>query len=374
MSKGLGNFLPPGPLVEELGADVLRYYFMREVTFGQDGDFSHENLINRYNTELGNGLGNLLNRVLPFVKKFDGAVPEVGELAGDDAALAQRAEALAADIRGYLDAVQINRALDGIKELIDVANKYVNDQAPWNLSKDPETHRRLAEVVYTALECVRFLSVMLAPVMPNKCDALRGQLGLPALTPTEGADAWPTRFGELPAGTKVAPGKPVFPKIDAKAKAALLDRLVPKAPGEEGGAADATGGDKGGKKGKSSKKDKKKPAEPLPEGVIGFDDFLRVELRVGLVKVAEKVPDKDRLLRLEVDLGEDAPRQIVAGIAEHFAPDALVGRRVVVVANLAPRKLAGLVSQGMVLAANTADGGLDLVTVGDAVAPGTPAK
>ncbi|MCB9630446.1 MAG: methionine--tRNA ligase [Sandaracinaceae bacterium] len=385
MSKGLGNFLPPAPLVEAFGADVLRYYFLREVSFGQDGDFNHKNLIARYNNELGNGLGNLLNRILPFLKKFDGKVPDVGPLEGADAALASLAEGLAAQVRDNLDAVQLNRALDAIKELIDAANKYVNDEEPWNLSKSDETLGRLAQVAYVTLECVRFLSVMLAPVMPNKANELRAQLGLGALEPQVGVDAWPSRFGELPAGTAVVAGKPVFPKIDAKQEEALLARLVPVPEGVEGDAEKSSGADK-----KSAKKAPKGQADSggagAPSGAdaaeggvtdgpttIEFDDFAKVDLRVGLVLTAEKVPKKDRLLRLEVDLGEPAPRQIVAGIAEHFTPEQMVGRRVVVVANLAPRKLAGLVSQGMVLATNTPTG-LQLLAASDDVPPGTPAK
>ncbi|MEZ4325456.1 MAG: methionine--tRNA ligase [Polyangiales bacterium] len=377
MSKGLGNFLPPAPLVEAFGADVLRYYFLREVSFGQDGDFNHKNLIARYNNELGNGLGNLLNRILPFLKKFDGKVPEVGALSGADAALAAQAEALAAQVRDNLDAVQLNRALDAIKELIDAANKYVNDEEPWNLSKDEAKLGRLAEVSYVTLECVRFLSVMLAPVMPNKANELRAQLGLAPLAPAVGVDAWPARFGELPAGTAVVAGKPVFPKIDAKQEAALLERLVPAPPADAAPTTETkTKADKPKKKptaDASSTDARLAKPEGTEDGTIEYDDFAKVDLRVGLVLSAEKVPKKDRLLRLEVDLGEPAPRQIVAGIAEHFTPEQMTGRRVVVVANLAPRKLAGLVSQGMVLATDTHDG-LRLLAAADDVPPGTPAK
>jgi methionyl-tRNA synthetase len=212
MSKGLGNFLPPAPLVEAFGSDILRYYFLREVSFGQDGDFNHKNLIARYNNELGNGLGNLLNRILPFLKKFDGKVPAVGTLTGADAALATLAESVATQVRESLDGVNINRALDAIKELIDAANKYVNDEEPWNLSKDEAKLGRLAEVAYVTLESVRFLSLMLAPVMPNKANELRAQIGLGPLQPAVGVDAWPSRFGELAASTEVTAGKPVFPR------------------------------------------------------------------------------------------------------------------------------------------------------------------
>ena len=258
--------------------------------------------------------------------------------------------------------------MDSIKELIDAANKYVNDQEPWKLSKDVASHPRLAAVSYVTLECVRFLSVMLAPIMPNKANAMRAQLGLAGLSPNEGDDLWPDSFGELEAGTEIAPGKPVFPRIDKKQEKALLERLVP------GGTSKEEAGSSGGKSPTPSKKSKKsKPAEPLPEGVIAFDDFAKVELRVGVIRVAEKVPKKDRLLRLEIDLGEPEARQVLAGIAEHFAADDLVGRRVLVVANLAPRKLAGLVSQGMVLAVDT-ESGLELVTVPDSVPPGTRAS
>jgi methionyl-tRNA synthetase len=379
MSKGLGNFLPPAPLVEAFGSDILRYYFLREVSFGQDGDFNHKNLIARYNNELGNGLGNLLNRILPFLKKFEGKVPAVGTLTGADAALAALAESVATQVRESLDSVNINRALDAIKELIDAANKYVNDEEPWNLSKDETKLGRLAEVAYVTLESVRFLSLMLAPVMPNKANELRAQIGLGPLVPAVGVDAWPSRFGELAAGTEVTAGKPVFPKIDAKQEEALLARLVPATP--EGAANAEPKLSKAEKRAKAKEAQKSEapaaeasePAAPAGDGTIEFDDFAKVDLRVGLVLSAEKVPKKDRLLRLEVDLGEETPRQIVAGIAEHFSPEQMLGKRVVVVANLAPRKLAGLMSQGMILATDV-EGGLRLLSASDDVAPGTRAK
>jgi methionyl-tRNA synthetase len=365
--------------VEAFGSDILRYYFLREVSFGQDGDFNHKNLIARYNNELGNGLGNLLNRILPFLKKFDGKVPAVGTLTGADAALATLAESVATQVRESLDGVNINRALDAIKELIDAANKYVNDEEPWNLSKDETKLGRLAEVAYVTLESVRFLSLMLAPVMPNKANELRAQIGLGPLVPAVGVDAWPSRFGELAAGTEVTAGKPVFPKIDAKQEEALLARLVPATAGARTRSRSSSKAEKRAKAKRKRRRARRppprpaRPAAPAGDGTIEFDDFAKVDLRVGLVLSAEKVPKKDRLLRLEVDLGEETPRQIVAGIAEHFSPEQMLGKRVVVVANLAPRKLAGLMSQGMILATDV-EGGLRLLGASDDVAPGTRAK
>ncbi len=371
MSKGLGNFLPPKPLVDAFGADVLRYYFLREVAFGQDGDFSHTNLVARYNGELGNGLGNLLNRIIGFVQKdFGGKVPDVDAttLPEADRALIAIAERAAEQAAKHLDDVAPNRALDAIWELVSAANAYVDRTEPWNLSKKGD-HARLAQVSYVVLESLRFLSVMLWPFMPDKCDALRAQLGLPKIALAVGDAQWPGAFGALRAGTPIAPGAPLFPRIDDDARAALFEKLgvTTKAPA----AAEAPA-----KKAKAAKAPKEKPVTSENEemaGLITIDDFAKVKLKLGKVLVAERAPNSDKLLRLEVDCGEGKPRQILAGIAEHYAPEALVGRSIVVVANLAPRKMRGLVSEGMVLAASDANG-LSVLGVDKDIAPGSEVR
>lgn len=359
MSKSLGNFLPPGPLVEEFGPDVLRYYFMREVGFGQDGDFSHQNLLNRYNGELANGLGNLMNRIVASIvkKNFDGRVPEADtkSLTDTDRALIAKAESTAATAASHLEALAFHRALDTLWELVAAANKYVDSTQPWQLAKQGDT-KRLGEVCYTVLETLRWLSLMLFPVMPNKCNALRAQLGLAPVLPTEDADLWPSAWGGLASGTETRAVAPLFPRFDAQQEREILARLgvgaAPTAP---------------------SHQEEVAMTDAEDDPFIEFDDFTKVDLRVGLVLEAEKVPKSKKLLRLQIDLGETHPRQVLAGISEHYEPADLVGKRVVVVANLKPRKLMGHESQGMVLAASDEDG-LSVLEVGKELRPGSRAK
>jgi len=358
MSKSLGNFLPPGPLVEAFGADVLRYYFMREVGFGQDGDFSHRNLINRYHGELANGLGNLMNRIVSSIlkKSFEGVVPSVREnaLSETDRALVGKAKSAALEAATHFEALAFHRALDTIWELVSAANKYVDATEPWKLAKSGE-HDRLAQVCYTVLETLRWLSIMLFPVMPAKCNDLRKQLGLAPVLPTRRVDLWPSVWGGLGPGIQTRPSTPLFPRFDESQERSILERL-------------GVGG--------ASPRSTEKPTEMTENEQspkIEFDDFAKVDLRVGLVVEAEKVPKSKKLLRLTVNLGEPQPRQILAGISEYYAPDDLVGKRVVVVANLAPRKLMGLESQGMLLAASD-DSGLSVLTIHKELEPGSRAK
>lgn len=362
MSKSLGNFLPPGPLVEAFGADVLRYYFMREVAFGQDGDFSHQNLMNRYNGELANGLGNLSNRIVSSIvkKSLDGRIPAIdaSALHDVDRALIETARASAKHAAQHFDSLTFHRALDAIWELVSAANKYVDQTQPWQLAKDQDP-TRLEQVCYTVVETLRWISVMLFPIMPSKCNELRAQLGLPTLLPTEGLDLWPSQWGGVRAGTMTQATKPLFPRFDAAQESAILERL---------GVEPAGGTPSKPKKAKSMPEEKSEQ-----ETFLDFDDFMKVDLRVGLVREAEKVEGSHKLLKLSIDLGEDAPRQVVAGISEHYPPEDLVGRRVVVVANLKPRKLMGIESHGMVLAASDAEG-LCVVGVDRALQPGARAK
>lgn len=375
MSKSLGNFLAPGPLVDAFGTDVLRYYLMRDIAFGQDGDFSHTALLARYHGELGNGLGNLLNRVVASIVKqsFGGRVPAPGVETADDRELRESAARAALAAAEHLDRIAPQRALDAIWELVGAANKYIDRTEPWRLAKGGDADRaRLAQVVYSVLEALRWLGVMVWPFMPEKAAALRHQLGLPALLPTEELDRWPSVWGGLEAGTVTRPGEPLFPRLDEAQQRAVLERLGVTTP-----APVATNPGKAKKREKEpSMTEPASTAAPAgsatPEGVatIEYDDFAKLDLRVGLVRSAERVPKSEKLLRLEIDLGEPALRQVVSGIAEHFAPESLIGTRVVVVANLKPRKLMGLVSQGMVLAAHAGDRLLLVSVAGDA-APGS---
>ncbi len=367
MGKRYNNFLPPIPLAEAYGEDVVRYYLMREIAFGQDGDFSHKNIVARYNGELANGLGNLLNRMVASIvkKSLGGVVPEVDvatlpELDQQLIALAKNAASRAA---GHLDNITPHRALDTIWELVSAANKYVDQTEPWALAK-LEDKTRLKEVAYVVMESLRWLAVMLWPFLPSKCDGLRAQLGMPALMPTEGQDLWPAEFGGLTAGTQTAPGTPLFPRIDADKEKELLVRLgvtTPEEPKEQ---------KKVGKK----KAQKQAAAEAEASGdFIAFDDFQKVDLRLGLVVAAEEVKKSKRLLKLQIDEGDGKTRQILAGIKEHYSADDLIGKRVVFVANLAPRKMMGLLSEGMVLAASD-DNGLSVLSVDKDITPGVKVK
>jgi len=359
MSKRTGNFIPPGPLVEELGADVVRYYLMREVGFGQDGDFAHVNVLARYNGELANGLGNLLNRMVTSIVKrnLGGTIPEPkGEETDEDRALVETAKRVAVEAAKHLDEVAPYRALDAIWELVGAGNRYVDQTAPWALAKNGETER-LERVAYTVLETLRWIGVMIAPFMPSKADALRAQLGLPALLPNEGEDLWPSAWGGLQPGGQTAPGEALFPRLDKKAQQGILARL---------GVADVKKDEA-----KPAKKKSKKQKKQADDGPIAFDDFLKVDLRLGLVLEAEAVEKSEKLVKLQIDLGEEKPRQVLAGIRKHYAPEDLVGKRVVVVANLAPRKIMGVESQGMVLAASDTEHGLSVLGVDKDIDPGT---
>ena len=359
MSKSLENFLPPGPLVEAFGADVLRYYLMREVGFGQDGDFSHRNLLNRYNGELANGLGNLMNRIVASIvkKNLDGRVPNVDldALEDIDRQLIDKAKSASQQAAKHIEALAFHRALDSVWELVSAANKYVDSTAPWTLAKQDDK-TRLGQVCYTVLETLRWLSIMLFPVMPEKCNELREQIGISPLLPTEQVDLWPSAWGGLRPGTQTQTSTPLFPRFDEHQERSVLGRLgVEIAPAKKKKAPAMT------------------EAEPSKDDFIEFDDFAKVDLRVAVIKEAEKVEKSKKLLRLIVDAGEGEPRQILAGISEHYAPEDLIGRRVVIVANLKPRKLMGLESQGMVLAASD-DNGLSILGVDKDVEPGSSAK
>ena len=360
MSKSLGNFLPPGPLVDAFGSDVLRYYFMREVGFGQDGDFSHQNLMNRYNGELANGLGNLMNRIVASIvkKNFDGKVPAVdlGSLDAADRELIDKAKRTSSTTAEHFEALAFHRGLDSVWELVSAANKYVDATEPWKLAKD-SNDKRLSEVCYTVLETLRWLSILLFPVMPNKTNELRAQLGLPPLLPTEALDIWPNAWGGLRPGNQTQAPTPLFPRFDESQERSILERL---------GVAQAPTGRANPKKGNAMTDD-------ASTDTIELDDFTKVDLRVGVVTEAKKVEKSKKLLRLQIDLGEESPRQILAGISEHYEASDLVGKRVVVVANLEPRKLMGLESQGMVLAASD-DNGLGVVSVDGDIQPGSRAK
>jgi methionyl-tRNA synthetase len=375
MSKTEGNFLPPEPIAEAVSPDALRYYLMRDIAFGQDGDFSHQNLLARYHGELGNGLGNLLHRMVASIvpKHFGGLVPAVdpravGERERELVEIAQRAAVAAGQ---HLDAIAPHKALDAIWELVAATNKYVDQTEPWQLAKRGD-RERLAEVVYAVLESLRWLSVMLWPFMPRKCNAMRDQLGLPPLLPTIGEDRWPNAWGGLVPGTRTRPGAPLFPRFDDDRQRAFYERLgapLPETLRREPPAVPAPPPTP-----VSSRKDRKADdtARP-PQDSITLDDFARIDLRLGLVRSAARVPKSEKLLELRVDVGEPEPRTILAGIGQHYTPEQLVGRRLAVVLNLPPRTMMGRTSYGMVLAVSD-DSGLSVLSPDKEIAPGVKVK
>jgi methionyl-tRNA synthetase len=311
MSKTAGNVVDPLKLSNDLGVDAFRYFVLREVPLGADGDFSHEALLTRYNAELANDLGNLLNRTLGMAHKYcAGKVPgsQSRELE------AGASEALAAVERAMEDLAP-SKALEALWGLVRHANTYIDQSAPWKQA--PE---RQAEILWNVLEACRILSHGISPFMPERMEAMRAQLGL-AEAPT-----WPSwRVGK---GFEVPTGTPLFPRIDDDRKKELLSRWAPKRP--EAAA----------------------PAAPVTDGVaqVSYEDFLKLDLRVGKIVAAQAVPKAKKLLQLTVDIGT-AKKQVVAGIAETYGPEAIVGKTVIFLANLKPATIRGVLSEGMILAA-----------------------
>jgi methionyl-tRNA synthetase len=370
MSKALRNAVDPLRIAKELGADVLRYQLLRAISFGQDGDFDHAAMLERYNADLGKNLGNLLARTLGLCAKFsEGKTPAFGAKLQLEEELIKTFEREIGNTKDAWNDIAPHRALEATWALSSAANKYVDDAAPWNLAKHGET-ARLGTVLASLLEVLRALSVMIWPAMPKKSDEMRAQLALPKVAPKIGEDVFPRKFTPRAAGEALAPAGPLFPTFDKDATAAMLEKLVPKiefpnAPPpptlkESGQLPSAP---------RREAEDNAAAADP-----IDYAQFTTVDLRVGLISAAEKVPKKDKLLKLTVDLGEGQPRTIIAGLALTFTPESLVGKRVIVVANLQPRDFGkGLVSHGMLLATGPSES-LTLATVAGDVAPGARLK
>lgn len=346
MSKSRGNIVRATPIRDVMGVDALRYFLLREIHFGQDGSFSFDALVGRFNSDLANGLGNLASRTLSMIRQYrGGAVPA----SAGDAAIADVANAAIAQTRAAFDEFAFSKGLDAVWGLIAAADKFIVERAPWKLVKDPAAAAQLDETLYTAAEVVRIVAVLLAPVMPDSAAKIWAQLGCTEALEKQRIDqlAW----GQLKGGQTVGEPATVFPRVEAGPAVEQMRALEEKETARQ--------------KALLGQKDEAPaaPAGKRPEAMppIGIDDFVKVDLRVGEVKTAERVKGADKLLHLSVDIGEDTPRSIVAGIALAYEPEKLIGRKVVIVANLEPRKLRGILSQGMIVAASL-EGGSPVLT------------
>ena len=357
MSKSKGNVVLPRPIANMLGMDALRYFMLREVVFGQDGNFSYDSLVTRYNSDLANGLGNLASRVLTMIQNyFDGKIPSPrqGQLEDDSLPLRLPMRAVKTGllsvsswdtagkpIVSHYDSFRFSAALQELWQFISMVDNYLTTEKPWDLAKDPSKKDRLAEVLYEAAEALRVISVLAHPAIPNCTQRLWEKLGLSGSVINERMDE--LNWGGLKGGESVKIGDPLFPRVDHNE---AIERIEAMANEELNSASAAP-------KPASAPGAPAKPAAAAPAvpDKIGIEDFAKVEMRVGQIKTAERIVGADKLLKLTVDIGTEI-RQICAGIAQFYEPEALIGRKVAVVVNLAPRKLRGVESNGMVVAAS----------------------
>jgi methionyl-tRNA synthetase len=343
MSKSLGNVIDPNDVAATYGADAFRYFLLREVPFGLDGDFSTAAFITRFNTELANDLGNLLSRVLMMVTKyFDGKIPSAGTEHPLDRELHEIAVSMPVRAHEDLMSLAFTKYLQHCWLLVSRANRYIEETAPWSLAKKKDLNR-LGTVLYNLLESLRLIGLFLYPVMPTTSQKIWDAIGLSrqiTACSLEAEQAW----GILDAGTAVQPGAPLFPRIDKQKNA---EKTMEKAEAVQ--QSDITG----------------------PQ-LMGIEDFVKVDLRVGKIVSAERVPKSEKLVKLAVDIGTET-RQVVAGIGKSYSPEALMGKFIVIVANLKPAKLLGVESHGMLLAASSGEG-VAVVTLDREIEPGTKVK
>ncbi|HZT33067.1 MAG TPA: methionine--tRNA ligase [Bryobacteraceae bacterium] len=341
MSKSRGNIVRSEPIRQVMGADALRYFLLREIVFGQDGSFSYDALINRYNSELANGLGNLASRTLTMIQQYrGGAIPE-----GSDAQIVEVAGATIKAVRAAFERFEFSRGLEAVWSLLSAVDKYIVQQVPWKLARDSEAaaQLKLDATLYTAAEALRIATALLAPVLPQSAPKIWGQLGMPE--PVESVRLPALAWGQLQPGQKIGTISAVFPRIEMKEAIARMQELEAKVTAEQAALL-----------GKTPAPAAEGEAAPEADGRISIEDFAKVDMRVGRVLSAEPVKGASKLLHLKIDIGEPQPRTIVAGIAEAYSPERILGRKVVIVANLKPRKLRGIQSDGMIVAASLEGG------------------
>ncbi len=346
MSKSVGNVVDPNVLVEKYGVDAIRYFLLREIAFGQDGNFNNEALIQRINSDLANDLGNLVSRTVGMIEKyFNGTLPETQTPTQFDTDLIQTAKNIVPKVEANMDKMMFSDALIELWNLIRRTNKYIDETQPWILIKDESKHSELANALYNVVESIRIISILLQPFMPNTPELIWKQIGLESgeLTAWDTAKEW----RKLPKTLSVIKGNVIFPRIDMKKELAELEEAIK--------ASQATSIANQEKK----KEEKKEPEVPSE---ISIDDFFKVQLKVGEIIASEKVEKSDKLLRNQVKIGDEV-RVIFSGISKWYSPEEMVGKKVVVAYNLKPRKMMGEMSYGMLLCADDGADKLSLLTL-----------
>ena len=367
MSKSKGNVVDPFVLANRYSTDAIRYYLLREIPFGVDGVFNIESLVQRINYDLANDLGNLVSRTLTMVDRyFDGELPSPAVPANGDTDLKEIALQVSDRIEASMNDLQIHNALAELWELVRQCNRYIDQNAPWDLAKqdDEQAKGRLQAVMYNLAEGIRFIGVLLQPFMPQTAESIFQQLHI---DDKQDLQAWESlsNWGGMKPGHRVERKEDLFPRLNINQELAWSSGEEEQKSPQKESAEDKKDSGKAGTT-KSAGQDSE-----TPEGLISIDDFGKVDLRVGKVVAADKVPKADRLLCVKVNTGEEEPRQVVAGIAVSYAPEQIVGKNVIVVANLKPTKMKGVLSEGMLLAAKDDSGRLSLLTLDAELPPGS---